>query len=219
MTDPDNESVAVTVTIVNGGDRGDFTAGSATDWTRSTSGSDIVYSRTFPARRTGGGDHGGADAGLRPTRKRHRPGTTETTTFTVSVDDSGSAVSNDDTISAVTTSINDSPTIAGEAANQAVNDNATLSAFSTLTVTDPDNESVAVTVTIVNGANRGDFTPEQEAGPAAPAAATLSTAAPSGPGERRRGGDHGGAGAGLRPTRERHRPRHDRNDHVHRERG
>ena len=31
------------------------------------------------------------------------PGTTETTTFTVSVDDSGSAVSNDGTISAVTT--------------------------------------------------------------------------------------------------------------------
>ena len=54
------------------------------------------------------------------------PGTTETTTFTVSVDDSGAAVSNDDTISAVTTSINDSPTIGGEAANQAVNDNATL---------------------------------------------------------------------------------------------
>ena len=64
------------------------------------------------------------------------PGTTETTTFTVSVDDSGSAVGNDDTISAVTTSINDSPTIAGEAANQAVNDNASLSAFNTLTVTD-----------------------------------------------------------------------------------
>ena len=129
MTDPDNEIVAVTVTIVNGADRGDFGAGSATDWTRSTSGSDIVYSRTFPAQANVGAAVTTAVRALvfDPRENAIAPGTTETTTFTVSVDDSGSAVGNDDTISAVTTSINDSPTIAGEAANQAVNDNATLS--------------------------------------------------------------------------------------------
>ena len=91
----------------------------------------------------------------------------------------------------------------GQAANQAVNDNATLGAFSTLTVANnPDNELVAVTVTIVNGANRGDFDQRNRKRLDPQYQQQRHRLQPHlpGPGEHGRGGDHGGADASLRPT-------------------
>ncbi len=50
------------------------------------------------------------------------------------------------------------PVIAGETANQAVSVGSSVAPFKTLTVSAPDQESILVTVTILNGVNRGDFT-------------------------------------------------------------
>ena len=47
--------------------------------------------------------------------------------------------------------------ISAEMTNQAVNDTAVINPFSSLVITDPATESVTVTVTLVNAANRGTF--------------------------------------------------------------
>ena len=59
----------------------------------------------------------------------------------------------------VATAINNPSTISGTVANQAVNDNATISPFSGLTINDPDKatEPESVTVTLDNAAD-GQFT-------------------------------------------------------------
>jgi len=81
----------------------------------------------------------------------------------LTVDDTGSPVSNGSTISVLTTSVNDTPGFSGEQANQAVFDNASLTPLGSVTVTDPDIETATVTVTILNGGNRGDFLPANPA--------------------------------------------------------
>ena len=86
------------------------------------------------------------------------PGESEKTLFTVSLDDSGPPVSNGSEISVLTTSVNDAPVLGGAVANQPGGDDSTIAPFAGLTVVDPDVESATVTVTIQNGANRGDFT-------------------------------------------------------------
>lgn len=53
---------------------------------------------------------------------------------------------------------NTAPTLGSAMAGQAVNDNAVIAPFATLTVTDPDMHVLTVIVTIGNGINRGDFT-------------------------------------------------------------
>lgn len=53
---------------------------------------------------------------------------------------------------------NTAPTLGGAKIQQAVNDNARIAPFATLTVTDPDTHVLTVIVTIGNGARRGDFT-------------------------------------------------------------
>ncbi|WP_448208776.1 hypothetical protein, partial [Azospirillum sp. sgz302134] len=89
---------------------------------------------------------------------RVTPGSTETTTFTLSVNDGVAAAVTNNTTTVVSTSVNNTPVIGGEATNQAVNDTTTVSPFSALTVTDADVQGMDATVTITNGANRGDFT-------------------------------------------------------------
>lgn len=66
--------------------------------------------------------------------------------------------------SVITTSVNNAPVIANLPANQAVNDNVTLTPLSAITVTDPDTQNLFVRVTIFNGLVRGDFTPATTAG-------------------------------------------------------
>ncbi len=166
VTDPDTQALTATVTITNGANRGDFTPGSATGWTRSTSGSDILYTQTFPAAANIGSV---AQTAIRalvfdPRENAIAPGTTETTAFTLQVNDGVAAAVTNSTTSVITTSVNNTPSIGGAAANQAVNDNATINPFSGATVTDPDTQLITATVTITNGANRGDFTPGSATG-------------------------------------------------------
>lgn len=82
-----------------------------------------------------------------PTANRTNPGGTETTTFTILVDD-GSVSDENEVTTVITTSVNDAPTLSGMVAGQAVNDNATISPFSTVLISDADtNQTVTVTIT------------------------------------------------------------------------
>jgi hypothetical protein len=111
VTDPDNESVSVTVTILNGVNRGDFTGISTAGWTRVTSGADIIYTRNVSGANVGGLVQAAVRALVfKPRENVLTPGATEKTIFTVSVDDSGAPVANSGEISVVTTSLNDLPT-------------------------------------------------------------------------------------------------------------
>ncbi|MFO0376253.1 MAG: beta strand repeat-containing protein, partial [bacterium] len=96
-----------------------------------------------------------------PTDNRVMPGLTETTVFTVSVNDQYAAPVSDNTASVVSTSINDAPTISGAAAAQTVNDNLTIRPFSGMTIADVDHPAqiLDVSVTLDNTA-KGAFTPE-----------------------------------------------------------
>ena len=161
VTDPDNQSMDATVTIVNGVNRGDFTPGSSTGWTRTVVGNDIQYTRHFPASANIGAVVTTAIQALifQPRQNAITPGTTENTTFTVSVDDSFGVVANGSPISTITTSINDPPTIGGTAP-RFVNDNSTVVAFPGVTLTDVDNPPQTQTVTVTpDDPAKGWFTP------------------------------------------------------------
>jgi|GEM_PF-1447904 len=92
-----------------------------------------------------------------PTNNRVAPTSTETTTFTISVDDGTAAPATNNTTTVVSTSINDAPSITGTVAGQAVNDNATVQPFSAVTIIDVDVQNVTVTVTLDTAA-KGQFT-------------------------------------------------------------
>ncbi|MGE0383643.1 MAG: Ig-like domain-containing protein, partial [Gammaproteobacteria bacterium] len=93
-----------------------------------------------------------------PSDNRVAPGSTETTTFTVAVDD-GDTTTNNATTTVVSTSVNDAPVVGGAVAGQAVNDTATVSPFSTLTITDADTGENDLTVTVtLDTAAKGAFT-------------------------------------------------------------
>jgi VCBS repeat-containing protein len=93
-----------------------------------------------------------------PAENRGTLGTTETTTFTVSIDDGTAPVVTDATTTVIATSVNDDPMIGGTAANQPVTDKAVLSPFAAITVADPDpGQTYSATVTIDDGA-KGGFT-------------------------------------------------------------
>ena len=84
--------------------------------------------------------------------------TTETTTFTVAINDNTVLTPvTDSTTSVIATSINDAPIVGGAVANQAVNDNASLTPFlsvnTSFTLTDADaSQAQTVTVTLDNPA-------------------------------------------------------------------
>jgi outer membrane biosynthesis protein TonB len=83
-----------------------------------------------------------------PTANRVASGLTETTTFTVSVSDGVAAAATDATTTVVATSVNDAPTISGASAGQAVNDNATVSPFTGITIGDADTPAQTQTVSV-----------------------------------------------------------------------
>jgi hypothetical protein len=72
----------------------------------------------------------------------------ETTVFTITVSD-GSLAASDAITSVITTSVNDAPTIAGIAANQAVNDDASLSPFAGVSIADIDSPAQQLTVSVI----------------------------------------------------------------------
>ncbi|MFN8817007.1 MAG: DUF4347 domain-containing protein, partial [bacterium] len=94
-----------------------------------------------------------------PTNNRVANGQTETTTFTISVNDvaPGAAVNNATTV--VSTGVNDAPTVTGTAASQVVNDNATVNPFSAVTISDVDPDDVLTVSVSLDAAAKGVFTP------------------------------------------------------------
>jgi len=93
-----------------------------------------------------------------PTENRVAPGLTETTTFTLSVDDgSGPVVDANTTV--ISTSVEDTPTIVGTAVGQAVTDQTTVDPFSGVTVGDLDNPAQTLTVVVtLDAAAKGQLT-------------------------------------------------------------
>lgn len=165
VNDPDTQDLCAVVTISNGVYRGDFTSASRSGWTRTVTGHDIVYSRYFALTSNIGGTAQAAIRSLvfQPQNTVGQPGTTQTTAFSVLVND-GVTSATDTGTSVVSTKINQSPTVGGTSAQQVTNDDATLSPFSTITVTDGDTQDMLATVTISNGAHRGDFTTASSVG-------------------------------------------------------
>ncbi|HET6424958.1 MAG TPA: hypothetical protein VFG20_14820, partial [Planctomycetaceae bacterium] len=105
VIDPDNQAEFARVTIPNGVNRGDFTSGSATGWTRTVNGIDIVYTRFFNAASNNGATVQAAiRALLFQPRNNVTVGTTETTGFTIFVND-GLANTSNSTTSVITTGV------------------------------------------------------------------------------------------------------------------
>ncbi len=158
LIDPDNQNMFARVTIFNGVVRGDFTVASRTGWTRSVVGNNIVYERFYNPTPNVGDTVQAALQTLvfQPRTDAIKPGTSELTDITLFVNDGTANASA--TTRLQTFSINDNPLIDGASPNVAVNDNATVNPFSTLTVSDPDNQDKLAKITVLNGVARGDFT-------------------------------------------------------------
>ncbi len=105
VTDPDNQDALVRVTITNGVNQGDFTSISTTGWTRSVSGSNIVYTRYFnPAVNIGNVVQTAIRTLVFQPRTNIPVGTTETTGFNIFVND-GLANTTNSTTSVMTTGV------------------------------------------------------------------------------------------------------------------
>ncbi len=160
VTDPDLQALSVLVRVGNGTVRGEFTPASSSGWTRTVVGNDIQYARTFSAAANIGSVAQAAVRALvfQPRSNAIKPGTSEVTAFTVLASDGLSAPVSNNLTSVRTTSINDASSISGASPNVIVNDNATVNPFSTLIVSDADMQEMLISVTILNGKFRGDFT-------------------------------------------------------------
>ena len=94
-----------------------------------------------------------------PAANRVAPGSTETTTFTISTNDGVASAVTNNTTTVVSTSINDSPTITGATAGHAVNDNSTVSPFSSVIIGDVDSPAQTQSVSVtLDTAAKGSFT-------------------------------------------------------------
>ena len=159
IADDDGDNVSVTIALDNAA-KGGFTAASltASGFVDAGGGSYTLTSRA----------PGDAQSAIRalvfdPAENRVAPGTTETTTFTITVND-GTTDTVDNTTTVDSTSINDTSVIGGFTAGQSVDDNATISPFTGATISDPDtSQPLTVTVTLDDAAkgvltNLGSFT-------------------------------------------------------------
>ncbi len=159
VSDPDNQNLLARVTILNGVVRGDFTADSAVDWTRTVTGNNIIYSQFFAPASNNDAIVQSAIRTLvfQPRTNVLKPNTTELTDFAVFIGD-GVANTTNTATRVITISVNDAPVFGSTGASATVNDNATVSPFNTLLVTDVDHQEMLISVTILNGKFRGDFT-------------------------------------------------------------
>lgn len=109
---------------------------------------------------------------FKPAPNRVAPGQTESVSMTITMTAAPGYSSQDSSTSIIITSINDAPAIGGAVAGQAVNDNATIQPFSTMTVADPDNPTQTQTVTVTFDPLKGALTPGSLGGFTSPAAGT-----------------------------------------------
>ncbi|HYE01086.1 MAG TPA: hypothetical protein VEH84_17005 [Alphaproteobacteria bacterium] len=93
-----------------------------------------------------------------PTDNRVAPGSTETTTFTISVDDGVATAVTDGKTTVTSTSVNDAPTIADTVADQQVNDSGTVSPFSGVTLSDVDPDTTLSVTVSLDDTTKGAFT-------------------------------------------------------------
>ncbi len=105
VADPDTQNMFARVTILNGMIRGDFTAGTTAGWTRTVVGNDIKYERFYsPQSNIGSVVQTAIRAFVfQPRRNAIAPGTTETTSITVMVNDGVAAAVTNSTTLVVTT--------------------------------------------------------------------------------------------------------------------
>lgn len=167
ITDHDFQEMTISVTILNGVYRGDFTNAITSGWTpRQILGNDITYTRYFSPRDNVGSSAQAAFRALtfQPRSNAIAPGTTELTDFQVTVGDGVTAAFANRGTRVSTISMNEAPAISGANAAVIVNDNATVQPLTSLTVTDPDAQELLVSVTILNGVHRGDFVDAIESG-------------------------------------------------------
>jgi hypothetical protein len=161
VTDADTQEMLISVTILNGIVRGDFTSASTAGWAvRYVLGNNITYKRYFSPQVNVGAAAQAAFRALvfQPRQNAINPGTTEATDFQVTVSDGVAPAVLGTGTRVTTTSVNNAPVIGGAVAGQTMNDNQTKAVFSTLTVSDPDMQSMNVIITIPNGVSRGDLT-------------------------------------------------------------
>ena len=161
ISDPDTPAQTLMVTVQIGTPaNGQFTAASLTGWTTVTAGSTYSFTGTAAAATT-------AINALvfQPTNHQVVPGNSVTTGFTITADDSIAPAATDTATTVVATAVNNPPTIVGGVANQAVNDNATISPFSGVTISDPDNSAEPATITVtLDHPENGQFTAASTAG-------------------------------------------------------
>ena len=144
LTDAENNNVSVTVTLDTAAKGVLTTLGGFTD---NNNGSYTLASTTLAAANT-------ALQGLvfNPADNRVAPGSTETTTFTISVND-GTATTTNNTTTVISTSVNDAPVVGGATAVTNINDTATATPFSAFTISDADSaQTQTLTVTLDNAA-------------------------------------------------------------------
>lgn len=161
LSDPDDTTLAVQVTVRAA--TGDLTPASTAGWARSVSGGTITYTEAFSA---GTGSAPAAQSALQGLAFQATPhavplGSSEDDGFAVSVTDALGGVSNSLSGSDVLSPADDAPTLAGGSA-QSVTDASTAMPFSAVTVSDPDNTSLTLSVTVQGG--NGDLTAASTAG-------------------------------------------------------
>ena len=87
-----------------------------------------------------------------PTAHQVAPGGTVTTTFTIQATDTAGGTSSNSTTTVIATAVNDPPVITGAMAGQTTTDEATITPFSGVTISDPDfDASETVTITLTAG--------------------------------------------------------------------